>query len=81
MDVTSLNFSLNFVKWLFFFYSIRVIFPCQEAFSVSAPAANPTGSDPGTSLPEVPDMITKKNGEDATANKLRPPNGTNAETV
>lgn len=47
----------------------------------AVPTANTTGSDPGTSLPEAPDMITQKNVEEATANKLRPPDGTNAETV
>lgn len=52
-----------------------------QAQKNTAPAPNPTGSDPGTSLPEVPDMITKKNVEEATANKLRPPDGTDAETV
>lgn len=52
-----------------------------QAQKNTAPAANPTGSDPGTVLPEAPDMITKKNVDEATAQKLRPPDSTEAETV
>lgn len=47
-----------------------------QAQKNAVPTANTTGSDPGTSLPEVPDMITQKNVDEQTDMKTRPPDQT-----